>query len=101
LVCLINNLLIHEKNINDIVRAGTYQIGSKETINQILDAALKVGYRLVDTAQLYRNEKQIGSALDQLLPKYGLTRFSYQKLNWHFPILEKCRKFLFKGRLLF
>lgn len=39
-----------------------------------LDEALKLGYRLIDTAGVYKNEEDIGSALKELCPKYGLTR---------------------------
>ncbi|KAI1729123.1 aldo/keto reductase family domain-containing protein [Ditylenchus destructor] len=53
---------------------GTYQIRSEKVIQEILDAALEVGYRIIDTAQIYGNEKYIGTALKTLLPKYGLTR---------------------------
>uniref|UniRef100_A0A914H5J7 NADP-dependent oxidoreductase domain-containing protein n=1 Tax=Globodera rostochiensis TaxID=31243 RepID=A0A914H5J7_GLORO len=42
----------------------------------VLDAALEVGYRLIDTAQVYQNERHIGDALAKLLPKYGLSRCS-------------------------
>jgi diketogulonate reductase-like aldo/keto reductase len=53
---------------------GTWEIRSAKTIQDVLDAALDVGYRLVDTAQVYRNEQHIGRALQELLPKYGLDR---------------------------
>ncbi|KAF5282573.1 hypothetical protein FQA39_LY04980 [Lamprigera yunnana] len=36
--------------------------------------ALSMGYRLIDTAAIYGNEKIIGQALKKLLPKYKLTR---------------------------
>uniref|UniRef100_A0A915EK32 NADP-dependent oxidoreductase domain-containing protein n=1 Tax=Ditylenchus dipsaci TaxID=166011 RepID=A0A915EK32_9BILA len=53
---------------------GTYQVCSKTEIFNILDAALSVGYRYIDTAQVYKNEKYIGDALKILLPKHSLKR---------------------------
>lgn len=43
-------------------------------MNHTLDCALKCGYRAIDTASVYRNEKDIGDSIEQLLPKYGLKR---------------------------
>jgi 2,5-diketo-D-gluconate reductase B len=57
-----------------IIGLGTYEVKSEKVIKDIIDAALEVGYRFIDTAQVYGNEKYIGSALKELLPKYNLTR---------------------------
>jgi diketogulonate reductase-like aldo/keto reductase len=46
-----------------ILGFGTYQLSnSKETYNAVLHA-LKVGYRLIDTAAFYENEEDVGEAL--------------------------------------
>ena len=41
---------------------GVYQIDPADTVDAVL-AALDVGYRHIDTAQMYRNEQQVGEAL--------------------------------------
>ncbi|VDK60403.1 unnamed protein product [Cylicostephanus goldi] len=40
----------------------------------MVEAALKAGYRLFDTAELYKNEKELGVAFAEYLPKFGLKR---------------------------
>ena len=46
-----------------LVGFGTYQIKGQEAISVSIDAALEAGYRLIDTAKFYANEKEIGNAL--------------------------------------
>ncbi|KAG8564205.1 hypothetical protein GDO81_016367 [Engystomops pustulosus] len=53
---------------------GTFRMRGLENIIQAVDAALECGYRSFDTAAVYRNERDLGQALRQLLPKYGLSR---------------------------
>nr|DBA17235.1 TPA: hypothetical protein GDO54_002712 [Pyxicephalus adspersus] len=53
---------------------GTFRLRGLQNIIQVVDAALKYGYRSFDTASVYRNEGDLGKALQQLLPKYGLSR---------------------------
>lgn len=53
---------------------GTYLIKDEEELRVAIDAALGSGYRFVDTAQVYRNEKKVGQALRDFMPKHGLTR---------------------------
>ena len=53
---------------------GTYKIKGYDLCYQVLDNALKLGYRLIDTAQVYKNEPDIGKSLEILLPKYNLDR---------------------------
>ena len=57
-----------------IIGLGTFKTRGKDLVYSVLDAALKAGYRSIDTAGCYRNEEQIGECLEELLPKYGLNR---------------------------
>ena len=43
---------------------GTYMMRGEECVNAV-HCAIKVGYRLIDTARIYRNEKEIGQAMKQ------------------------------------
>lgn len=56
------------------VGLGTFRVRDSEVIYKAVDYALAAGYRLFDTAAVYQNEKFLGNALKQLLPKYGLVR---------------------------
>ncbi|XP_070565222.1 glyoxal reductase-like [Ptychodera flava] len=53
---------------------GTHKAVGYSNVYRMLDEALKLGYRLIDTAAVYRNEEDIGTCLKELLPKYGLNR---------------------------
>uniref|UniRef100_A0AAV2KJY6 NADP-dependent oxidoreductase domain-containing protein n=1 Tax=Knipowitschia caucasica TaxID=637954 RepID=A0AAV2KJY6_KNICA len=53
---------------------GTYKLVGAQTVLQAVDAALAAGYRSFDTAAVYRNEADVGRALKELMPKYGLSR---------------------------
>ncbi len=44
---------------------GTWQITEEETVINCVTTAIKAGYRLIDTAQVYNNEKYIGQAIKQ------------------------------------
>lgn len=57
-----------------MIGLGTYKIDGQEAVTTAVDAALKAGYRLFDTAKYYRNEYELGNALEDLLPKYNLKR---------------------------
>lgn len=45
---------------------GLYKVHGQETMNQTISDAYKAGYRLFDTAQLYKNEAEVGVALHRL-----------------------------------
>lgn len=80
---------------------GTYEIAPAQTKAAVL-TAFQAGYRLIDTAQYYRNEKQVGQALrasglkrdqafittktlagiDQSLQKSGLDYFDLILIHW-------------------
>ena len=51
---------------------GTYQI---EPVQEIIEKAILMGYRLIDTAKMYKNEKEIGESINKLLIR------NYIKLN--------------------
>lgn len=53
---------------------GTWKITDAELMDKAVDAALEVGYRHFDSAELYENEHLLGDALKKALPKYNLTR---------------------------
>jgi diketogulonate reductase-like aldo/keto reductase len=44
------------------VGLGTYALFNQNEIDTAVDAALKEGYRLFDTAKFYRNESELGFA---------------------------------------
>ncbi len=45
---------------------GTYKIDNPDLMNQTIATAYDSGYRMFDTAQLYRNEKMLGDAIKQV-----------------------------------
>ncbi|KAJ1657655.1 hypothetical protein IWQ61_002971 [Dispira simplex] len=56
---------------------GTYTIRDPKTIDQVVKAGVKAGYRLIDTATGYRNEEAIGATLQDIFAhpdEYGVTR---------------------------
>lgn len=55
-----------------MIGLGTYQLTSK--VFETVESALRYGYRLIDTAAVYRNERDIGESLAELYPKYNVSR---------------------------
>ena len=52
---------------------GLYKITDQSTITSSIRNAYNAGYRLFDTAQLYKNEAEVGAALQELsLPRKKL-----------------------------
>lgn len=45
---------------------GLYKVDGQVTMNDVIQSAYQVGYRLFDTAQLYGNEGQVGTAFKEL-----------------------------------
>jgi 2,5-diketo-D-gluconate reductase B len=43
---------------------GTWQLKPKDCINSVLKA-IEIGYRFIDTAQMYRNEQAVGQAISE------------------------------------
>jgi diketogulonate reductase-like aldo/keto reductase len=57
-----------------IIGFGTYKMQNYDVLHKSIDAALKSGYRAIDTASVYKNEEYIAKILKELLPKYNLQR---------------------------
>lgn len=80
-----------------LVGFGTYKV-TGENVLPAIDAALSAGYRMFDTAKYYHNEKELGEAIKQLLPKHGLTRNDIFITTKFFPesekALETCRGYV-------
>jgi 2,5-diketo-D-gluconate reductase A len=69
---------------------GVFQIPPEETV-EATSSALEIGYRHIDTAEMYRNEKEVGEAV----ARSGLDRsevFITSKLNNGFHRPEDARK---------
>ncbi|CAI4222337.1 unnamed protein product [Auanema sp. JU1783] len=67
------------KKLNDnyeipMIGLGISRITDQNSLNDAIEAALRSGYRLFDTAHIYANESQLGNALQLNLTKFGLTR---------------------------
>ncbi|XP_034242476.1 glyoxal reductase-like [Thrips palmi] len=69
--------LLYELNTGQqmpMVGLGTFRVRGTSVIYNVIKTALGRGYRSIDTAAVYQNETDIGSALTDLLPRYGLKR---------------------------
>jgi 2,5-diketo-D-gluconate reductase A len=82
-----------------IIGYGVNKLEKEETERCVLEA-LKAGYRLIDTAQSYENEKEIGSAIKKsgvpreeifLTTKVKIANFDYEKTKA--SVLEDLEKF--------
>ncbi len=81
-----------------ILGFGTYQIPPEETKRAVLDA-IDVGYRLIDTAQAYQNEKEVGEAISEcgipreelfITTKVWIENYGYE--NCKSSVLESLEK---------
>ncbi|KFN09116.1 hypothetical protein DJ90_2673 [Paenibacillus macerans] len=53
---------------------GVYQAKEGQEVIQAVKAAIRTGYRSIDTAALYRNEEGVGQAVKEAMEENGLTR---------------------------
>jgi 2,5-diketo-D-gluconate reductase A len=84
------NIQLSDGNTIPQLGFGTYQIKPEDTVASVLQA-FEVGYRHIDTAEMYGNERQVGEAVQQS----DLTRadiFVTSKLNNGFHKPDDARK---------
>ena len=70
---------------------GVFQVRDHEQCRQVVKDAISVGYRLIDTAQSYMNQKAVGEAIRES----GVAReeiFLTTKIWMQDNSYEKCRK---------
>ncbi|RCN47890.1 oxidoreductase, aldo/keto reductase family protein [Ancylostoma caninum] len=63
-----------KKKLKSNLAFSAFSLTTVLQVKPSVDIALKCGYRLFDTAKYYQNESELGAALQELLPKHGLTR---------------------------
>jgi diketogulonate reductase-like aldo/keto reductase len=70
------NANINNSMIADIpqIGLGTYKLKTLEEIIYSMNHAIQSGYKMFDTAELYKNEKHISYFIKNELPKYNLSR---------------------------
>ena len=71
-----------------ILGFGVYQIDDLKECERVVSEAIEVGYRLIDTAQIYRNEEAVGNAIKKsgvnrkeffITTKVWITNSGYEK----------------------
>ena len=62
----IMNITLRNGNLMPAIGLGTYKTRGYESVHSSLKAALSVGYKLIDTAAVYRNEADIAKAISEL-----------------------------------
>jgi methylglyoxal/glyoxal reductase len=57
-----------------VLGLGVFRTGSGAATEDAVGAALDAGYRHVDTARIYRNEREVGSAIRRWCERHGVER---------------------------
>lgn len=82
---------LSDGNKMPIAGFGTYQLTDKEVCKKAVLNALKVGYRLIDTAESYANEEFVGEAIKESgVPREEI--FVTTKVFIYNAGYEKCKK---------
>jgi len=53
---------------------GVFKVQEGSEVVDSVKAAIKIGYRSIDTAAIYRNEEGVGQALAEAMQQYGVSR---------------------------
>ena len=82
MVSLTERIGLHDGNLMPLFGFGCWSIEQGSNTYDAVSAALKTGYRLVDTAQCYNNEESVGKAIQESgLPRDDV--FLVTKLDPH------------------
>jgi len=57
-----------------LIGFGTWNLNSPENTTSAVSLAIQVGYRQIDCAAAYKNEREVGTGIADGLEKAGLTR---------------------------
>ncbi|KAJ8737206.1 hypothetical protein PYW07_000477 [Mythimna separata] len=69
-----NKFVLNNGHTMPAVGLGTYRMRDQEEVLEVVNHALAAGYRMFDTAAVYRNESFLKEAFRRLLPRYDLDR---------------------------
>ncbi|KAI8092713.1 NADP-dependent oxidoreductase domain-containing protein [Halteromyces radiatus] len=86
---------LHNGNTMPALGLGTYRMKTVEELRPVINQAIRSGYRLIDSATVYKNEAAIGSVLKDIFadPSFGIQRqdvFITSKLSPQHQGYEKC-----------
>ena len=59
---------------------GTYKVKPQEQMDNLLNSALRCGYKMIDTAEIYRNQKFIGEFFRKY-PEFDRTDYENMSRN--------------------
>ena len=68
------HMIMNNKYTIPMVGYGTFLLNGGQNVRNSIISAVKAGYRLIDTATLYRNERSIGTALKSLITSGEIKR---------------------------
>ena len=80
-----------------ILGFGVYQIPDLKECERVVSEAIEVGYRSIDTAQVYGNEEAVGNAIKKV-EQTEKNFLSQQKFGYQIQVM-KMQKLLQKNRL--
>ncbi|CAO3589836.1 unnamed protein product [Absidia cylindrospora] len=91
----IHSYKLHNGNHIPALGLGTYRMKTVEQLEPVVTQAIRSGYRLIDTAEVYKNEAALGTILERIFadPSYGVRRnnlFITSKLSPQHQGYEKC-----------
>ncbi|UJR09751.1 hypothetical protein I4U23_013978 [Adineta vaga] len=66
---LASRIKLHDGHLMPIFGLGLYQAASSSKTTQIIVDAIRLGYPLIDTAELYQNESQVGDAIKRTIDR--------------------------------
>lgn len=95
----IPNIKLADGNLIPQLGMGLWKVSDEETFNQTFDISIKSGYKMFDSAQIYKNEEFLGNAIKNskikrsdlfITTKISVNNFGYKKTHASFKTsLEK------------
>ncbi|RCH92265.1 hypothetical protein CU097_011313 [Rhizopus azygosporus] len=88
---------LHDGNEIPVLGLGTYRMRSEEELRPVITEAIRCGYRLIDSATVYKNEEVLGKILRDIFadPSFGIQRkdlFITSKLSPQDQGYDNCYK---------
>lgn len=85
-----DKLILNNQITIPLTGLGVYQINNLDECEHTVLNALKIGYRLIDTAACYGNEKAVGNAMQSKKVKFLVKIFLYRlKFGYKMLVIKK------------